>query len=95
MCEDKSGGCELPRRVEHHVEIWTLQCRAQEEYETGHGMQEEKLALEDIMKVLNDIKKEPKITMNNFNVSNEALHVEISKKTTALQNALMKVLEYS
>lgn len=58
-------------------------------------MQEEKLALEDIMKVLNDIKKEPKITMNNLNVSNDALHVEISKKTTALQNALMKVLDYS
>lgn len=59
------------------------------------SVQEGKLTLDDIMEVLNDIKKEQKTTKDDFNVSYEALHGELSDNTTALQNALKKIEEYS
>lgn len=57
--------------------------------------QESKLTLEDLMEVLNDIKKEQKTTKTEFNASHEALHEELKESTAALQNALAKIEEYS
>jgi hypothetical protein len=59
------------------------------------SIQEGNLTLEDLMKVLNDIKEEQKKTKNDFNGSYEALHAVLSDNSDALQNALAKIEDFS
>lgn len=58
-------------------------------------MQEGTLTLEDLMKVLNDIREDQKTTKRDFNTSYEALHSKLEENSIALQNALLKIEEFS
>ncbi|XP_046666447.1 uncharacterized protein LOC124358200 [Homalodisca vitripennis] len=59
------------------------------------SVQDGKLTLEDMMKVLNDIREDQKATKQDFNTSYEALHVKLEENAQSLQSALQKIEEFS